>query len=133
MLRVILLETDIVNNKGFSAIELLAIIVILTIITLISIPIILNVVNNQKIGQSREIVDIFGNNVEIAFERYKNSHDGVITTNFEDLKDYLTIDKVKCDNIKINENGNVIISECYVDGEKVLNDKSESYEYITKK
>ena len=32
---------DIVNNKGFSAIELLAIIIILTIVALISIPIVL--------------------------------------------------------------------------------------------
>ena len=122
------------NNKGFSAIELLAIIIILTIISLISIPIILNIVNNQKKTQNRLSVDTYGENIEIALERYKNKHDGNITTIFEELKEYLTIDtKVKCDKIKITEDGNIIISDCYVNGEKVLNDKSESYKYSTKK
>ena len=125
---------DIVNNKGFSAIELLAIIIILTIIALISIPIVLNVVNNQKKNQNRESVRIFGENIEIAFDRYKEAHDGLVTTNYADLKEYLTIkDEIKCDKITISEDGSVFITGCYVDGEKVLNDKSEPYEYSTKK
>ena len=122
------------NNKGFSAIELLAIIVILTIIALISIPIVLNTVNNEKKVNNRKSIDAYGENIEVAFNRYKNDHDGDITTEFENLKDYLTIDnKVKCDKIKIDQEGNVVIKDCYVEGEKVLNDKSETYEYSTKK
>ena len=122
------------NNKGFSAIELLAIIVILTIIALISIPIVLNTVNNEKKINNRKSIDAYGENIEVAFNRYKNDHDGDITTEFENLKDYLTIDnKVKCDKIKIDQEGNVVIKDCYVEGEKVLNDKSETYEYSTKK
>lgn len=122
------------NNKGFSAIELLAIIVILTIIALISIPIVLNTVNNEKKINNRKSIDAYGENIEVAFNRYKNDHDGEITTEFENLKDYLTIDeKVKCDKIKIDQEGNVVIKDCYVEGEKVLNDKSETYEYSTKK
>lgn len=122
------------NNKGFSAIELLAIIVILTIIALISIPIVLNTVNNEKKVNNRKSIDAYGENIEVAFNRYKNDHDGEITTEFENLKDYLTIDeKVKCDKIKIDQEGNVVIKDCYVEGEKVLNDKSETYEYSTKK
>ena len=122
------------NNKGFSAIELLAIIVILTIISLISIPIVLNTVNNEKKVNNRKSIDAYGENIEVAFNRYKNDHDGKITTKIEDLKEYLTIDeKVKCDKIKIDEEGNVVIKDCYVEGEKVLNDKSETYEYSTKK
>ncbi len=121
------------NNKGFSAIELLAIIIILTIIALISIPIVLNTVNNEKKMNNRKSVDAYGENIEVAFNRYKNAHDGEFTTKLEDLKKYLTIDKVKCDKVNIDEQGNVTIKDCYVDGEKVLNDKSETYEYSTKK
>lgn len=124
---------DIVNNKGFSAIELLAIIIILTIIALISIPIVLNTVNSEKKEQNRKGVDTYGDNIKIAFERYKNANDGNISTDFNDLKEYLTItDKVKCDKIKISEDGSIYIKDCYVNGEKVLNDKSEPYEYTTK-
>ena len=40
----------------------------------------------------------------LSLYRYKNDHDGKITTKIEDLKEYLTIDeKVKCDKIKIDE------------------------------
>ena len=123
-----------VNNKGFSAIELLAVIIILTIITLISIPIVLNVVNDQKKTQSRRSIDTYGENIEIALDRYKNQNDGKITTDFEDLKEYLTIDKkdVECSVVKINEDGTIYLTDCSVDGEKVLNDESEAYEYTTK-
>ena len=125
---------DIVNNKGFSAIELLAIIIILTIVALISIPIVLNAVNDQKKTQNRKSVDTYGQNIEIAFDRYKSANDGLFSTNIEDLSEYLTInDNVKCDNITISEDGMGYISDCYVNGEKVLNDKSEPYEYTTKK
>lgn len=123
----------IVNNKGFSAIELLAIIIILTIVALISIPIVLNVVNNEKKNQNRLSIDTYGENIKVALDRYKNAHDGNITTNFEDLKEYLTIDnKVKCDKITIKVDESITIKDCYVDGEKVLNDLSEVYEYTTK-
>ena len=122
------------KQTGFTLIELLAIIVILTIIALISIPIVLNTVNNEKKVNNRKSIDAYGENIEVAFNRYKNDHDGDITTEFENLKDYLTIDnKVKCDKIKIDQEGNVVIKDCYVEGEKVLNDKSETYEYSTKK
>lgn len=122
------------NNKGFSIIELLAIIIILTIITLISIPVILNIVNDQKKVQNRKIVDEYGNNIEIALERYKLAHDGLTTNKFNELEDYLTIKKnVKCDTITINEDSSIHLSDCYVNGEKILNDKSESYEYNSKK
>ena len=121
------------NNKGFSAIEILAVIIILTIITLISIPIVLNTINSEKKTQNRKSVDLYGENIKIAVDRYKNEHDNNITTNFEDLKEYLTIEnKIKCDKIIINEQGTIYIKDCYVNGEKVLNDKSESYEYTTK-
>ena len=122
------------NNKGFSAIELLAIIIILTIVALISIPIVLNAVNSEKKTQNRLSIDTYGDNIKVAFERYKNAHDGNITTSFDSLKEYLTIDSlVKCDKITIKEDGYVTIKDCYVDGEKVLNDFSEPYEYNTKK
>lgn len=133
MLKVILLEMDIVNNKGFSAIELLAIIIILTIVALISIPIVLNAVNSEKKTQNRKSVDTYGENIKIALNRYKNAHDGSITTNFDDLSLYLTIDnKVKCDKITIKIDESIHITDCYVDGEKVLNDLSKPYEYTIK-
>lgn len=122
------------NNKGSRAIELLAIIIILTIATLISIPIVFNVVNEQKKEQSWKAIAEYGENIKIALERYKLAHDGMITTNFNDLREYITIkDRIKCDNIKINDDSSISLSECYVDNEKVLNDKNESYEYNTKK
>ena len=41
------------NKKGFTLIELLAIIVILAIIAVITVPIILNIIENSKIGAAK--------------------------------------------------------------------------------
>ena len=134
MLKEILQEKDIVNNKGFSAIELLAIIVVLTIIALVSIPIVLNAVNNEKKIQNRKSIDTYGENIEIAFERYKIAHDDLFSTDIDELKEYLTVDvKIKCDVIEISETGSVHLSDCSVNGEKILDDRSKPYEYNTKK
>ena len=52
----------------------------------------------------------------------------------DELKEYMTVDtKIKCEVIEITETGGVHLSDCSVNGEKILNDKSEPYEYNTKK
>ena len=42
------------NKKGFTLIELLAIIVILAIIAVITVPIILNIIENSKMGAATD-------------------------------------------------------------------------------
>ena len=123
----------IVNNKGFSMIELLAIVIIITIVALISIPIFLNVVNTSKASQYRKSIDTYGNDIKTALEKYQSDHDGEFTTNYEDLNDYITISNknVKCNKVKISVEGNIRVSNCSVDGSKVLDENGNAYIYTT--
>ena len=123
------------NNKGFSLIELFAIIIILTIVTLISIPIILNAINTQKVSQYKRTVDTYGNDIEVALERYKIKNGGSLTDDYDNLKEYITISdrSVNCDTIKINEDGTIKITNCSVDGSKVLDENGKPYVYTTVK
>lgn len=123
----------IVNNKGFSLIELLAIVIIITIVALISIPIVLNAVNSKKASQYRKSIDDYGKTIEVAFEKYKSEHDGLSTTDFETIKEYFdeSNENVKCRTIKINNNGTVKITNCSVDNSKVLDENGNAYIYET--
>lgn len=123
------------NKKGFSLIELFAVVIILTIITLISIPIVLNAINAQKVSQNKRSVDTYGNDIETALERYKVKNDGILANNYDDLKEYITIsdDEVKCDTIQINEDGTIKLTDCSVNGSKVLDENGNAYVYSTAK
>lgn len=52
------------NTKGFTLIELLAVIVVLAVIALIATPIVLNLVNEARVGAARESVTSYMKAVE---------------------------------------------------------------------
>ena len=121
------------NRKGFSTIELLAVVIILTIITLISIPIVFNSINNQKKTQKRNSVNEYGENIKKSLDSYKSDHEGQITTDYNELKPYITVTNVECGVVKISEDEVITLSNCSVDGEKVLDDFGEDYTYSSAK
>lgn len=121
------------NRKGFSTIELLAVVIILTIITLISIPIVFNSINNQKKTQKRNSVNEYGENIKKSLDSYKSDHEGQITTNINELKPYITVTNVECGIVKISEDEVITLSNCSVDNEKVLDDFGEDYTYSSAK
>ena len=121
------------NRKGFSTIELLAVVIILTIITLISIPIVFNSINNQKKTQKRNSVNEYGENIKKSLDSYKSDHEGQITTDFNELKPYITVTNVECGIVKISEDEVITLNNCSVDGERVLDDFGEDYTYSSAK
>ena len=121
------------NRKGFSTIELLAVVIILTIITLISIPIVFNSINNQKKTQKRNSVNEYGENIKKSLDSFKFDHEGQITTDYNELKPYITVTNVECGVVKISEDEVITLSNCSVDGEKVLDDFGEDYTYSSAK
>ena len=58
------------NKKGFTLIELLAIIVILAIIAVITVPIILNIIDEARVGAEKNSVIGYGKAVELAYTQY---------------------------------------------------------------
>lgn len=72
------------RNKGFTIIELLAVIIILVIIALIAIPIILNIISNTRINSIQLGVENYLDTIEqaVANETMKNptlNYDGIYT------------------------------------------------------
>lgn len=55
------------NKKGFTLIELLAIIVILAIIAVITVPIILNIIENARIGADRNSALGYADAIKLAY------------------------------------------------------------------
>ena len=122
------------SKKAFTLIELLAVIVILAIIALIAVPIIINIINDSKRESQKRSIEGYARTLKQSSADYqiKNNKqligrfgttDGKVLT-----KDNITFNvdykgNVVCDNIILNRNGTVYLSECTVDGTKV------DYEY----
>ena len=121
------------RKKGFTLIELLAVIVILAIIALIATPIITNIISDAKKQSNERSLELYASAIENAIETYKlnnptkrvttgiltSSNDGKTLTKGEET---LTIDyngNVYCERIKMSADGNVYLSDCTVNGNKV--------------
>lgn len=55
------------NKRGFTLIELLAIIVILAIIAVITVPIILNIIENARVGAARSSALGYADAIKLAY------------------------------------------------------------------
>ena len=57
------------KSKGFTLVELLAVIVILAIIALIAVPVFLGIINNSKKNSDKEAVNLYTDTVEKAIQK----------------------------------------------------------------
>ena len=112
------------NNiiRGFTLVELLAVIVILALIALITAPVVLNVIENSRDKSYRRSVDLYGKAFEKAIAEYYLDHerDSISTLTFEDVKDYIKYEgnDVYCDIKKVNSDKTVYISKCKINNEE---------------
>lgn len=129
------------NKKGFTLVELLAVIVIMAILALIAIPITISIISNSRENAHKESIKTYGREIEKALVEAKI--DKKNATKISELKDYIKTsgEKVKCDDdqIYINDGNNqlqanidydnIYLKSCYVidDEEKP---KSKKYDYI---
>ena len=124
------------KKKGFTLIELIAVLVILAIIALIVTPLVMNIVKKAKISSDKRSVEGYGKAVELAFttsrldgkrikpDRYHSKADtnGKMIYDVEDNELY-SVDydgkDVYCDVIDRNEDGSIYLKDCYVNGKAV--------------
>ncbi len=129
------------NKKGFTLVELLAVIVIMAILALIAIPITISIISNSRENAHKESIKTYGREIEKALVEAKI--DKKNATKISELKDYIKTsgEKVKCDDdqIYINDGNNqlqanidydnIYLKSCYViDDEE--QPKSKKYDYI---
>ena len=112
------------NKKGFTLIELIAVLVILAVIALIVTPLVLNVVRKAKDSANKRSVDAYGKSIDLAVAAYLMD-----TGDFPTSVDELTIEysgkEVVCGVSLLNDDSSVYLSECTVGGVEVKDSSAD--------
>ena len=112
------------KNKGFTLIELIAVLVIMAIIALIVTPLVLNVVRKAKDSANKRSVDAYGKSIDLAVASYLMEK-GDFPTSVDQLTIEYSGKEVVCGVAKLNEDSSVYLSECTVGGKEVKDSSTE--------
>ncbi len=116
------------KNKGFTLVELIAVLIILAIISLIVAPLILNTVRRVKNDTNKRSIDGYGRAAQYAISNYELKQ-----LPYPDSFDELEIDyhgnKVECETSRINPDHTIYLSKCKVNGKLVKDDKNKDGYY----
>lgn len=113
------------NKRGFTLIELLAIIVILAIIAVITVPIILNIIENARVGAARSSALGYADAIKLAYvesqynQNSASSATGIpVTATIGNSATTLYVHKegstVNCSGVEILSDGTLHINSCTV-------------------
>ncbi len=121
-----------VKKKGFTLIELIAVLVIMAIIALIATPLVMNIIRKARISADKRSIDAYGRSVELAIAGYLLDT-GKFPTEVSQLTIEYSGNKVDCSTTQINPDSSVYLSDCKVNNREVSNytygsDKSPTYQ-----
>ena len=106
------------KKKGFTLIELIAVLVIMAIIALIVTPLVLNIIRKVRISADKRSIDAYGRSIEYAIATYL-----LDTGNFPTDISQLTIeysgDTVECETTQINPDSSIYLANCKVKNRSV--------------
>ena len=123
------------NKKGFTLIELVAVLVIMAIIALIVTPLVMSIIRKAKISARKRSVDAYGRSVELAIASHLLDT-GTFPTNEElpNLQIEYSGSNVVCNVMAMKENGGLYLSECKVNNVDVKDSSTEDgwYHYGTR-
>ena len=121
------------KKRGFTLIELIAVLVILAILALIVTPLVMNIIRKAKISADRRSVDAYGRSVELAIATHLLDT-GAFPTDLKNLNVEYTGKVVVCNVMQMKENGGIYLSECTVGTKEVKDSSTEDgwYHYGTR-
>ena len=106
------------RRKGFTLIELIAVLVIMAILALIVTPLVMNIIRKAKLAADKRSIDAYGRSIELAIAGYL-----LDTGTFPTSVDQLTIEysgnKVECSTTQLNSDSSVYLTGCTVGGRTV--------------
>ena len=119
-------------KRGFTLVELLAVIVILAVIALITIPAVMKMIDSSTTNSYRRSVDLYGKAVSqgiISYESDMVEKGQKIDVSFETIQDYIEYEgnDVDCRNKVIYSDKTILLTECYVDEELVHAEEGKGY------
>ena len=109
--------------KGFTLIELIAVLVIMAIIALIVTPLVMSIIRKARISADRRSVDAYGRSIELAIAGYLLDN-GKFPTDISQLTIEYSGNEVVCTTTQINADSSVYLAGCTVAGRSV-----EGYTY----
>ena len=123
------------KEKGFTLIELIAVLVIMAILALIVTPLVMNIIRKARVSADRRSVDAYGRSIERAIAGYLLDT-GKFPTEVSQLTIEYSGNKVECETTQINTDSSVYLAGCTVAGRSVENytygsDKSPTYTAYT--
>ena len=110
-----------VKNKkvrGFTLIELIAVLVIMAIIALIVTPLVMSIIRKARISADKRSVDAYGRSIELAIAGYLMDN-GSFPTSIDQLTIEYSGDEVVCTTTQLNSDSSVYLAGCTVGGRSV--------------
>ena len=111
------------KEKGFTLIELIAVLVIMAIIALIVTPLVINIIRKARVSADKRSIDAYGRSIELAIAGYLLDN-GKFPTEVSQLTIEYSGNKVECETTQINTDSSVYLAGCTVAGRSV-----EGYTY----
>ena len=121
------------RKKGFTLIELIAVLVIMAILALIVTPLVMSIIRKAKISADKRSIDAYGRSIELAIAGYLLDN-GDFPTSIDQLTIEYSGDEVVCSTTQLNNGSSVYLAGCTVAGRSVdysygKNDSSSSKTY----
>ena len=111
------------KKKGFTLIELIAVLVIMAIIALIVTPLVMSIIRKAKVSADKRSIDAYGRSIELAIAGYLLDN-GSFPTSIDQLTIEYSGEEVVCTTTQLNSDSSVYLSGCSVGGRNV-----EGYTY----
>lgn len=103
------------RKKGFTLIELIAVLVILAILALIVTPLVMNIIRKAKDAANKRSIDAYGRAADLAVATYLLDNNE-FPEDFSDLTIETSGSVVSCETTVLNEDSSVYLADCSVDG-----------------
>ena len=111
------------DKKGFTLIELIAVLVIMAIIALIVIPLVMSIIKKAKVSADKRSIDAYGRSIELAIAGYLLDN-GTFPTSIEQLNIEYSGEEVVCSTTQLKSDSSIYLAGCTVGGRSV-----EGYTY----
>ena len=106
------------KKKGFTLIELIAVLVIMAILALIVTPLVMSIIKKAKVSSDRRSIDAYGRSIELAIAGYLLDN-GSFPTSIEQLTIEYSGEEVVCSTTQLNSDSSVYLAGCTVGGRSV--------------
>ena len=106
------------NKKGFTLIELIAVLVIMAILALIVTPLVMTIIRKARISADKRSIDAYGRSIELAVASYLLDT-GKFPTDVSQLTIEYSGSLVECSTTQLNSDSSVYLTGCTVAGRAV--------------